>query len=522
MQMIHCGPFICRMATQIFDLDSLAESDYLEHLLQDLVSVFSRLASGTKSSKRWDISQHLLIMAHRIRFNSSPTAANDITFSTSAANVTVPLNRQNLRNRTQIMATFSVISAQLFAVNGKTKQIDRLATYSRHASDPTNIEPLGLFSLASSIVSVDLSTEPPLTYLSWPLIIQLGPLQGDSEVMHDVHVCARWDPHAINATGAWFSDDCLYLGKENDSHVCQCRSSGVFVLLVHSARQVYVDKVIITMTLLFFSGVSLWIVLHFYCKVGRTTTPGKISFEYCFVDNRIHLQLVISWNCFLVFYLGQSFHSTSDATCIALSTICQYFLLVSLVWVTIASFNHRHKTRGTKTTGRTIYLLEISFAAWSIPTFVFVTVPMYKWKFVEVDSQQCWMESSADFWLTLSLVITFTLIHICLLAKEMFKKGASISLSIKLRNHQFNLANVILLSSAAVLAVASNTNLYTLTSLCIVSSCLAGTLLATFQQFLKKSLINQTNSDNQIPRRQHELAQTTPSNATSHEFINDQ
>jgi hypothetical protein len=179
------------------------------------------------------------------------------------------------------------------------------------------------------------------------------------------YTCAKWDSN-FNA-GAWVVNDCYYLGRHNGSEMCQCHSMGMFSLFRYGDILIpgdSDDKIAIYVAAAIFWLATFLICFRFYLILPKEKCSKSLSFEFCRIENRILLQLLIAWCLFLMSYIVEPLTFGPSVACVILSTFWQYFLFVSMAWVFILLAYHRRQLLDQLIINPTTFLIKISFFTW--------------------------------------------------------------------------------------------------------------------------------------------------------------
>ena len=318
---------------QVSDDELLKETKLNPSTTEDLVNILSNMSI-----------QHNSLVNNSFEESFNVQFVDFYSTAFNLANVTIIILR-NFNGPPR--ATVNILPCQILPDNGIVYKKDHL--------DPESTLKVTPFYRASPLIHVR-AREPGADTI---LVLQFH----STDVAN--YTCAKWDSN-FNA-GAWVVNDCYYLGRHNGSEMCQCQSMGMFSLFRYGIKLIAGDaddKIAIYVAATIFWLATFIICFRFYVILPKEKCSKALSFEFCRIENRILLQLLIAWCLFLMFFVIEPLTFGSSVACVILSTLWQYFLFVSMAWVFILLVYHRRQLLDQLIINPTSFLIRISFFTW--------------------------------------------------------------------------------------------------------------------------------------------------------------
>lgn len=427
--------------------------------LNDLVDLLSEVTllgmRANRAERRFG--EEVTVAAERTDFGAGSwrTKQAPTVLDVDGAVVNITKDLANFGNKPSLTAVAASLPSALLTLDPVTKT-RILTVHKRDASDPRYDVALGSYIADSTPVRVELRTEPKTTHLTSPLTLAFRTAeQGANE---EGVLCARWEDRSSSSKrGAWFTDGCWYLGRDlSGSHICQCNSPGIFG--VFHPEQAYFAKLrsALTHRLPIIANVALFAAVFVTAIVRACFVFRKALQEMDLVEMGVRLELIAAWTAMLIFSLAQTFLAGQSVPCTVLTTMTQFFLLAAFMWLCmlpILRYWQIHE-RWIKCQG--VFLVKTSFAIWGLASFVVVTVPLYKLRFLSMNlNYGCWLELDTDFELTLAIVITGLLICLILHLKNTLDQRSLLEQSFAMSDG-LSLLHTLLMGAAGLLAVANN------------------------------------------------------------------
>ena len=215
----------------------LSELQLLPDVLEEFVELLADLPVQAESRHvRADIDNQVTTVAESIALQdllSIDSRLPSMTLNTSRVSVIVPVSFDNFGGKASLLVTMTTLPVELLGIDPMT-QSRSVHVYQADAADPSDIRQLGgSYSAESVPTRVSIQTNPTTSQLLSPLTIVFRASADDADHLPESFFrCSRWSSGAIVGTrGGWIIGDCWYLGRRNNHHVCQCRSSGTYVVL---------------------------------------------------------------------------------------------------------------------------------------------------------------------------------------------------------------------------------------------------------------------------------------------------
>ena len=148
-----------------------------------------------------------------------------------------------------------------------------------------------------SLIRVEIKTNPKTTRLSSPLTLFFRPSTRASMQFQ----CFQWN------SGRWMTGDCWYLGRHNDSEVCQCISGGIYALFRKHERKLDVTFYISDIPLPFIKHLS---PLKNICFILFTTPIFQYDFTMMGGCLFVALIVLLCFGFLTIFFYSRVRYST--------------------------------------------------------------------------------------------------------------------------------------------------------------------------------------------------------------------
>ena len=475
----------------------LEELQFLPDVLNNFIELLSDLPvlDDRRSRVRINIGNQVSIVAEgndSAHFSGSQQFAPVMTIDFNRVTVTIAKDPENTGYNAILSTIVTVLPTELLAIDPLTKD-NIIELRKADPSDPTRTSlVLGKFTAGQTTVHVDqkaatLSASTPFTLA----------FKEDGDLPHlpdSTFLCARWDSWLSKSRGGWLTGDCWYLGVDAGTHICQCLSSGVYGLFrsegESALRLALIRRLPIIINIVLFLFIALSLVVRsvfIYRKAVR---------EMDLVEMGARLQIVVAWTGMLFFHLGQYFVPGHVVGCVILTTLFQFFLTVAFFWQCTLLVIRRWQIQERWIKNQNACIIKISFAVWSLSSIIVVTIPIYKWKYVDSTLiSTCWLEDPIDFGLTVAIVCLASFVSFVLNIKNICDQKELPNSSEWKASDVLAAVGTPLMSLAGLLAIVVGSWLHS-TSVTIAFSCASSLLgllwLCTFWTLVASPLVKHT------------------------------
>ena len=408
-------------------------------------------------------------------------------------------NAAEFADPSEVSTTLSLLPRRL--LNHKNAMNDHVL-YERSAADAETVTSFesGRFPMENvPVVSVDIrSAARAARSATAEFVLRFNASNNET------HVCAKWDA-ANDVTlgrGGWLVSQCLYLGSaDGEQHLCQCRSTGIFALFRlgsagprrHQANQT--PLVIATATFLL---LTIGLVATFYVYPCCCQPLALVRFQSQWIENRILLQMLVSWSLFLVLYLCQRHVDRPSIVCVVLTTFTLFFLLASLYWTAASVIYQRMLLNSRPIANESFFLMEMSFITWGCPSMVFVFIPVYDqdkrkdYQTAHFGYLSCCLEDWSELLAMIVAITVISAVTLATIAGNVFVARRATGWRMTFDRHTVHVLNACSVSLAALLAALSNSRYESvpLDAAFCVFSCLFGLcLLFNYRQLSNRPML---------------------------------
>lgn len=483
----------------------LEELQFLPDVLDDFIELFSDLPLlDVKGSRvRINIGNQVSIVAEgsdSAYFGNNQPSAPVVTIDFNRVTVTIAKDTENTGQPNSILSKIvTVLPTELLAIDPLTKS-NIIDLHKGDPSDPTKAKLiLGKYTAGQTTVHVDLKAVAPTAAATSALFTLSFKNDGDGSSLPDgTFLCARWDSRLSESRGGWLTGDCWYLGVDKNAgggaHLCQCHSSGIYGLFrleeESALRLALMRRLPIIINVVLFLLVDLSLIIRsvfIYRKAVR---------EMDLVEMGARLQIVFAWTGMLFFHLSQYFVPGHIVGCIVLTTMFQFFLTVSFLWQCTLLVIRRWQIRERWIKNQNACIIKLSFAVWALSSIIVVTIPIYKWKYVNMTlTLQCWLEDPVDFGLTVAIVCLASFVSFILNVKNICDQNELRASSEWNANDFLSVVSTPLMAIAGLLAIVVGSWLHSTSAAIAFSfaSSLLGLLwLCTFWTLVASPLVKHT------------------------------